>query len=313
MKILIPTSLPLDLPAIDGVETVSYDFTQPIPVEHHDAEAIVVWGNSDVQLASVAADLTRVRWVQTLAAGPDQVLNAGFAGDVVITSGRSLHNVTVAEHALALALAGARRLHTLVRAQLGHRWAGEIGGRQPIHDPHRVTTLRGARVAIWGFGAIAQTLAPLLTALGATVTGVARSAGERSGYPVVAEADIAALLPETDMLVMILPGTAENRRILDAEKIALLPDHAWLVNVGRGTTVDEAALADALRRGTLGGAALDVTEVEPLPVESDLWDLPNVIITPHSAGGRPIGADELIAENLRALLAGRELTNTVTR
>src|SRR5690606_41355295 len=124
MKILIPTSLPLDLPAIDGVEVVSYDFAQPIPAEHHDAEAIVAWGNSDAQLASTAAELTRVRWVQTLAAGPDQVLGAGFPYDVVITSGRSPHNVTVAEHALALALGVSRRLpppapaHLLPRSSL---------------------------------------------------------------------------------------------------------------------------------------------------------------------------------------------------
>src|SRR5690606_32794585 len=105
-----------------------------------------------------------------------------------------------------------------------------------------------------------------------------------------------------DVLIMILPATDETRGALSRERIALLPPRAWVVNVGRGTTVDEAALADALRHDRLGGAALDVTEVEPLPVSSELWDLANVIITPHSAGGRPIGAAGLIADNLRALL-----------
>lgn len=313
MKLLLPTSAPVELPAIDGVEYIEYDIEQPIPAEHHDAEALVAWGNSDAQLQDAAKNLTRVRWVQTLAAGPDQAVNAGFAPGAIITSGRSLHSVTVAEHALALTLAAARSLHTLVRAQLGHRWAGELGGRQPAYDPNRFTTLRGAHVVVWGFGSIAQTLAPLLTALGARVTGVARSGGERDGYPVVAEADIRELLPSADVLIMILPGTPATTRILDAEKLALLPAHAWLVNVGRGITVDEAALAAALRAGELGGAALDVTEVEPLPVSSELWDLPNLILTPHSAGGRPIGADQLIAENLRALLAGHTLTNVVAR
>lgn len=313
MKLLLPDSLAFDLPAIDGAQYVTYDVTRPIPAEHHDAEALVVWGNADDQLADTAAALTRLRWVQTLAAGPDQVLAAGFAPDAVITSGRSLHDVTVAEHALALALAAARRLHTLVRAQIGHRWASEIGGRQPISDPERVTTLRGARVTIWGFGGIAKTLAPLLTALGAEVTGVARSTGERDGYRVVAESEIATVLPTTDMLIMILPATQETRHALDADRIALLPRRAWVVNVGRGTTVDEAALVDALRHGRLGGAALDVTEVEPLPTTSELWDLPDVIITPHSAGGRPIGASTLITHNVRALLEGRSLTNVVER
>lgn len=313
MKLLLPNSLPLDLAPIDGVEHVVYDIEHPISAEHHDAEALVAWGNSDAQLSDAAKNLTRLRWVQTLAAGPDQAVNAGFTAEATITSGRSLHNATVAEHALALALAAARSLHTLVRAQLGHRWASELGGRQPISDPNHFTTLRGAHVVVWGFGSIAQTLAPLLTALGARVTGVARSAGERGGYPVVAEADIRELLPSADVLIMILPGTPATQKILDAEKIAELPAHAWLVNVGRGVTVDEGALASALRAGRLGGAALDVTEVEPLAVDSELWDLANVIITPHSAGGRPIGADGLISENLRALLDGRPLTNVVAR
>ncbi len=313
MKLLLPDSVPFDLPAIDGVDYIVYDIEHPIPAEHHDAEALVAWGNSDAQLKSAASDLPRLRWVQTLAAGPDQAVNAGFAADATITSGRSLHSATVAEHALTLTLAAARNLHTLVRAQLGHRWATELGGRQPIFDPNRFTTLRGAHVVIWGFGSIAQTLAPVLTTLGARVTGVARSAGERDGYPVVAEADIADLLPSADVLIMILPGTPATTRILDADTIALLPGHAWLVNVGRGVTVDESALIDALRENRLGGAALDVTEIEPLPVDSDLWDLANVIITPHSAGGRPIGADQLIADNIRALLAGRPLTNVVAR
>lgn len=313
MKLLLPTTLSFTLPAIDDVEYVDYDVAQSIPAEHRDAGALVVWGNSDGQLADTAARLPHLRWVQTLAAGPDQALGAGFPAEAVITSGRSLHSVTVAEHALALTLAAARSLHTLVRAQLGHRWAQELGGRQPAHDPDRFTTLRGAHVVVWGFGSIAQTLAPLLTALGARVTGVARSAGERDGHPVVAEADIADVLPSADVLIMILPGSPATTRILDAAKLALLPPHAWLVNVGRGVTVDEAALADALRAGRIGGAALDVTDVEPLPVASELWDLPNVIITPHSAGGRPIGASELVSENLRALLAGRPLTNLVAR
>lgn len=313
MKLLLPNSVPLELSPVDGVDYIEYDIEQPIPAEHHDAEALIAWGNSDAQLQDAAKNLRSVRWVQTLAAGPDQAVNAGFAPDAIITSGRSLHSVTVAEHALALTLAAARKLHTLVRAQLGHRWASELGGRQPAFDPNQFTTLRGAHVVIWGFGSIAQTLAPVLTALGARVTGVARSAGERDGYPVIAETDIDELLPSADVLIMILPGTPATTRILDAGKIARLPAHAWLVNVGRGVTVDESALVAALRAGRIGGAALDVTEIEPLPVASELWDLANVIITPHSAGGRPIGADQLIGENLRALLEGRTLTNVVAR
>ncbi|GAA5150357.1 phosphoglycerate dehydrogenase [Microbacterium pseudoresistens] len=313
MKVLLPSTLAFDITPIEGVEFIEYDVDAAVPAEHHDAEVLVTWANPTGPLEQAAAALTRLRWIQTLSAGSDQVLAAGFTPNAVITSGRSLHDLTVSEHALALTLAAARSLHTTTRAQIGHRWAGELGGAQPIHDPDRFTTLRGAHVLIWGFGSIAHTLAPHLTALGAHVTGVARSAGERGGYPVIAESDVDDALPGTDVLIMILPGTPETAGILTAERIALLPRRAWVVNVGRGTTIDEPALADALRRGSLGGAALDVTSVEPLPASSELWDLPRAIITPHAAGGRPIGADDLIADNLRALLEGRALTNVVAR
>ena len=166
-------------------------------------------------------------------------------------------------------------------------------------------------MVVWGFGGIAATLAPHLAALGAHVTGVARSAGERHGFPVVAVDELPRLLPGTDVLLMILPATPDTERALNAELLALLPAHAWLVNVGRGATVDEGALLDALRSGRLGGAALDVFATEPLPPDSPLWDEPNVIVTPHAAGGRPLGAAELITANLAALRDGRPLRNVV--
>jgi phosphoglycerate dehydrogenase-like enzyme len=311
MKLLLPDSIELDLPADIG--GIVYAVDRPIPDEHADAEALVVWGNPSWQLRDAAERLTGLRWVQTLAAGPDAVLAAGFAPEVVITGGTGLHDVTVAEHALALTLAAARRLHLLVRAQIGRRWAGELGGLQPVSEPGSFRTLRDARVAIWGFGGIAATLAPHLAALGARVTGIARTAGERHGFPVVTAGDLPDLLPSTDVLVMILPATPDTERALTADVLALLPAHAWLVNVGRGATVDEPAVLDAIRSGRLAGAALDVFADEPLPAGSGLWDEPNVIISPHAAGGRPIGADARIAENLAALRDGGTLHHIVER
>jgi len=166
---------------------------------------------------------------------------------------------------------------------------------------------------IWGFGGIAATLAPHLAALGARVTGVARTAGSRHGFPTVTADDLPALLPAADVLINILPATPETERIVDARVLALLPAHAWLVNVGRGRTVDEPALLAALRGGRLAGAALDVFETEPLPPASGLWDEPNVLISPHAAGGRPLGAADRVRENLDALLAGRPLSHVVSR
>jgi phosphoglycerate dehydrogenase-like enzyme len=310
MKVLLPDSVPLDLDLPGGVV---YAVDRPVPQEHTDAEALVVWGNPAAQLRDAAQRLTRLRWVQTLAAGPDAVLAAGFADDVVITSGAGLHDRTVAEHTLALALGAARRLHLLVRAQIGHRWAKEWGGLQPVHDDHNFRTLRDAHVVIWGFGGIAATLTPHLLALGARVTGIARTAGTRHGVPTVTADDLPTVLPATDLLINILPATPDTERIVDARVLALLPAHAWLINVGRGHTVDEDALVAALRSGRLAGAALDVFEIEPLPPTSPLWDEPNVLISPHAAGGRPLGAAARIRENLDALLAGRPLTHVVER
>src|SRR5699024_1460777 len=170
-------------------------------------------------------------------------------------------------------------------AQQRHEWSSELGGLQPLHPEGRLTTLLGARVLIWGFGQIGQTLAPSLQALGAQVRGAARSAGTRAGFEVIAESDV----------------------------LAALPDHAILLNVGRGATVDQVALREALEAGTLGSAAIDVTDPEPLPQDDPLWDAPRLLITPHAAGGRPVGADERIGENLLALVEGTELLHVAAR
>ncbi|MHB1289973.1 phosphoglycerate dehydrogenase [Georgenia sp.] len=311
MKILLPTSVDLDITLPDGVEAVPYGPNDPVPAEHRDAEAVVVWGSSPASIAALARDLPRVRWVQALMAGPDAVVAAGFPAGTLITSGRGLHDATVSEHTIALTLALVRRLAQSRDAQRAHRWADELGGTQPLHPAGQVTPRLGARVVIWGFGSIGQRLAGLFRALGAEVTGVARSDGARGGFPVVTEDGLEELLTTTDILVMVLPATPATAKALNAQRLAALPEHALVVNVGRGATVDEDALVAALTGGRLAGAALDVTAVEPLPADSPLWDAPRLHITPHAAGGRPVGSDGLISQNLSALVAGRPLRNVV--
>ena len=340
MKILVPDTIRLDLdeeratgPGTAGTgsgapgpaghepagrtrladEVVEYDAAAPLPVAHRDAEVLVAWANSPENLADAAANLPRLRWVQTLAAGPDAILAAGFAPEVVVTNGRSLHDGPVAEHALALTLAAVRRLDRAGAAQREHRWDTALGREQGDPATSGRFTLAGAHVTIWGFGSIAAALAPLYRALGAHVTGVASTAGERSGFPVVTDEDLPGVLATTDVLVSLLPALPATRHAFDAARIAQLPDHAWFVNVGRGATVDEGALVAALHEGRLGGAALDVAEAEPLPAGSPLWDTPRTIITPHVAGGRPQGASGLVRENLENLRAGRPLRNVVPR
>ena len=286
VKILVPdVPFDLDFPsrlpdggasfAPGGTDTVvAYAMNEPVPEEHTDAEMLVTWSSPPKILADAARRLPHLRWVQTLSAGPDVALRAGFGPDVVISSGQSLHDDTVTEHTLALVLATVRRIDVSLAAQREHHWAKEIAFAQGDPVTGREYTLDGARVTVWGFGSIALRLSPLLTALGAQVTGVASHAGERSGYPVVGPDGLDALLAETDLLVSLLPAIPATRHILDARLLGLLPPSARFVNVGRGATVDEAALADALRSGRLAGAALDVMETEPLPEDSPLWDVP---------------------------------------
>jgi phosphoglycerate dehydrogenase-like enzyme len=312
MKLLLPDWPPMapTLPA--EVEVHRYDARERVPEELRDAEAVVLWGNSDERLRELAQDLHAVRWVQGLMSGMDRVIAAGFSPhELTMSSGQGTHDGPVAEHALALILAATRRLDLARDDQRAHVWATRLSGRQPLDNSEGLRTLRGASVLIWGFGSIGRRLAPMLTLLGAEVRGVATSAGERDGYPVFDVASLPELLPTTDLLVSIIPGTAANRHALDARLIGLLPSTAWVVNVGRGGTIDEDALIDALRAGRLGGAALDVVGTEPLPADSPLWDQPGVILTPHIAGARPLGADELIEHNARAYLAGAELRNAV--
>lgn len=312
MKLLLPDSLPLspDLPA--DVDAVVYNVREPIPEEHLDADALVVWGNHMRSLRSSAPQMTNLRWVQALSAGTDNLVDL-FDDDVVITSGSGLHDATVSEHTVALILAMLRQLPESAKAQAEHRWAFDLGGSQDLRPEGRVTSLIGANVLVWGFGSIGTHLAPILAAFGANVRGVARSAGERAGFDVVTRDDLPQVLPETDVLVMILPATDETEKALSREELDALPDHAVLVNVGRGSTVDEDALIEALRDGRLGGAGLDVTAVEPLPEDSPLWDAPSLLITPHSAGGRPVGADELLGHNVHAFVSGGDLRNVVER
>ncbi|MCJ8503473.1 phosphoglycerate dehydrogenase [Kocuria flava] len=313
MKILIPDTAdiaPADLP---GHEVVRYDAQAPVPQEHADAQVLVDWGTPLDVLQETARRLTRVELVQALAAGPDAVLQAGFRREAVLCAGIGLHTLTVAEHALALMLHLVRQLPAAARSQEEHLWDQQLGGLQPLHPEGRLTTLLDARVLIWGFGAIGQHLAGLCTAMGGTVTGVARSAGERGGYPVVTPEQLPEQLPETDVLVLILPHDASTEHALNRERLDALPPHAFVVNVGRGSTVDEDALVEALTSGSIAGAAIDVASREPLPADAALWTAPNLTITPHMAGGRPIGGGELLRQNLEALAGGGEFTNRVER
>ncbi|KAF2770238.1 D-isomer specific 2-hydroxyacid dehydrogenase [Teratosphaeria nubilosa] len=314
VKVLYPTSLKLDVDALQGFAATlhPYDVTKPFTDDLADADVLIAWSNKPENLKDGASRLKNLKWIQSLAAGPNDVLNAGFdSSKISITTGSGLHDHTVAEHALGLLLNACRRFYEMRDYQLRSEWPQHLGGAQPDRPKGKFTSLRGANVLIWGYGNIGKTLTPHLVSLGANVRGVARSAGVRNGVEVLSESQLAQALPETDALVMILPGSESTTNALNAERMKLLPNHAWVVNVGRGTTIDEEALFNALNSGEIGGAALDVFVQEPLPKESKLWKAPNVIISPHAAGGRPQEAEELIAYNLRRFCAEQSLKNVI--
>lgn len=312
MKVLLPDNIDLDPQLPEGTVAITYDNDSPIPDEHTDAEVLVEWGYGRRKLRDAASRMHKLRLIQALSAGTDKIEESGFDEGVTICSGVGMHDIPVTEHTLALIFALLRRIPESIAAQRRHEWSDDLGGEQPLRGEKHITSLIGANVLIWGFGSIGQTLAPHLASLGARVRGVARSTGTRAGFDVITDDALPEELPHTDLLVMILPQQPATRNALDAERLALLSNRALVVNVGRGSTVDEDALVDALRSGSIAGAALDVTATEPLPAESPLWDAPNLLLTPHAAGGRPVGCDQLIVANVDALLKGEPLRNTIS-
>ncbi|MDO5720417.1 MAG: NAD(P)-dependent oxidoreductase [Actinomycetaceae bacterium] len=299
MKIIVPRTPALDFEFPSDVEVVTISESEEVPAEHRDAEVAVVWGMRGA-IESFVTQLPNVRWFQTLSAGPDALLRANLREDVIITNGIHLHDRPVAEHALGLALALARQIPECIEAQHRHEWSRELAKPHPLHEDTRVTTVVGSKVVVWGFGAIGQQIGRVFAACGSDVIGVAQSSGERAGFPVRSSSEILEVVHDCDILVMVLPNTDTTVDALNASVLEALPSRALIVNVGRGTTVDENALIKALRNRQISAAAIDVVKDEPLPADSPLWDTPNLLITPHSAGGRPDGFKDLMLHNLTA-------------
>ena len=257
---------------------------------------------------------SRLKWIHSPAAGVGNMLFPEMvASPVVITNSRGVSADTMAEHTLAVTLALFRNLPFAVARQHEHVWAqNEISARGN-------RTIAGSHVLVVGLGAIGSAIAQKMIALGATVIGVRRHAGNSTveGVSEVATADrLRDLLPRADVVVVSAPHTSETKGLIGREELAVMKHDAVLVNVSRGRLVDEAALAATLQEGRLAGAALDVFEREPLPGDSPLWDLPNVLITPHTSGFRPDHLDvmtNLFAENLRRYDSDQPLLNVIDK
>jgi phosphoglycerate dehydrogenase-like enzyme len=257
----------------------------------------------------------RLTWVHSPAAGVGSMLfPAMVASPVVMTNSRGISADTIAEHVLAVTLAMFRKLPLAIRSQMSGHWAQDDALRAPA-----IRRIAGARVLVVGLGAIGAAVAWRMAALGAEVTGIRRDLS-RPLPEGVRDADmpdrLRAVLPGADVVVVAAPLTPETRRMIGAPELSAMHSDALLVNVSRGKLIDEGALIAALLAGTIGGAALDVFEHEPLSADSPLWTLANVLITPHMSGFRPDHWEaiaDLFADNLRRYEQGQTLRNPVDK
>jgi phosphoglycerate dehydrogenase-like enzyme len=262
------------------------------------------------------ASAPRLRWIQSPAVGVGHMLFPEMiASPVVITCARGIRARAIAEHVIGVAIALARQLHTAIRRQAQHRWAQD----ELESDTSAIYTLQGLRMGVVGLGSIGCEVARLAAALGMRVSAVRRRAIHTSATgldEVLPPERLADLLAASDVVVLAAPHTSSTDRIIGARELAQMKPGALLVNISRGTLVDDDALVAALRSGRLGGAALDVFTREPLASESPYWDLPNVIVTPHTSGAMadywtPLVA--LFSENLRRFERGEPLLNVVDK
>jgi phosphoglycerate dehydrogenase-like enzyme len=267
--------------------------------ELEEAEA-VVWLGPPSGLSDVLHG--NVRWVQLPSAGVESWLESGVIDDRrVFTSAVGVYAGTVAEHALALMLAGARRLHECARAtEWEERW-----GR----------LFAGSTVVILGAGGIGRALIQLLEPFDNRVLAVTRSGRQVPGATESFSAEQTdELWPEGDFFVVAAPATASTSKLIGARQLAAMQSHAWVVNVARGSLVDTDALVEALAADSIGGAALDVTDPEPLPEGHPLWTEPRALITPHSANPPDALVQRLaerIEENVSRYVAGKDLIGVI--
>lgn len=281
------------------------------PVDAHFDRAQIAFGQPDP--AAILGGAGELRWVHLTTAGYTRYDRPEFRAGVAergipLTTSSNVFDEPCAQHLTAMIYALARQLPQSLRDQ----W----GGRPWNYGPRRAASrlLGGETAVLYGFGAIAKRLIELLAPLRMQLIGVRRSPRGDEGIEMVREAEADAVLARADHVINILPESPETTRYFGAERFALMQPGARFYNIGRGPTVDQAALQQALASGHLDAAYLDVTDPEPLPPEHPLWALPNCFICPHTGGGHreePLRLVRHFLANLRAFEQGGELANRV--
>lgn len=300
-------------------------YNEPVPAgeeTEEQAKAVVeeVLGESQVLLSNPVVPGTilqrapKLEWVQLTSAGADRLMDSELvrSGRVYVTTASGIHAVPIGEYVTGAMLAFAKGFPRSFRNQARDTWA-----------PYMAGELHGATVGILGLGAIGRHVAELAKGLGMRVIATRRSQGRRASGAETGElavdemfppSEIPALLAESDYIIVAVPLTEESRHMIGETELRAMKPTAVIVNIARGPVIDQPQLIRALKNGTVGGAALDVTDPEPLPPDSELWGMDNVMITPHISGGTPRYMDravELFCDNLRRYEAGEPLRNVV--
>lgn len=249
-------------------------------------------------------------WAQQVGAGANWLMESPEFrnSDVILTNASGVHAVPIAEHVLALMFALARGIHRNVRNQLARAWDRR----------GRILEIEGATLGVVGVGSIGEKLAEKAKSLNMNVVGLRRNPDRPSPHvdKMVGPDELAELLGVSDWVALTLAMTPETRGLIGEDELRAMKDSAFLINIARGSVVQEASLIKALSEGWIAGAGLDVFEEEPLPESSPLWGMNHVIITPHWAGATPHYIDRLIeifVENLRRFQAGEPLVNVVDK
>ena len=297
-------------PELDFVLTYGPD---GVARELGDAEILFISNRVYVEdmVAAVNANAGNLKLIHFTTSGIDKALKSGgFPAHVTVANVAGLRGPTLAEHAFALLLCLVHRFRAIEAARKDHAWL-----RDEISPT--IAALKGQTLAIIGMGATGQSMARKAKAFDMRVIGISRAyAPDGLVEEVFPRERVTEALAQADAVLMSMPSTAETRGFLDAKKFAAMKPSAFVINVARGDLIDEDDLIAACQSGTIGGAGLDVTVAEPLPADSPLWDVENIVLSPHVGGGGGGGPEDtalndMLIENLRLYLAGEPLKRLV--
>ena len=314
MSIILIHLPPNDLPkqTLEHIRALAPHHTVVVTDQREEVEQIL----GSVEVAAVHFSpqwimrAPRLRWYQQWGAGTDWLLRHPEVAslDFTLTNASGVHAIPISEHILAMMLAFTRQLPAAFRAQAQGKWQRDL----PAFE------LAGSTMVLVGVGAIGRRTAKIASALGMHVIGIRRNPSQSlpEVHRMVGPDRLVDVLPEADFIVLTLPLTNDTRHLLDARAFEKMKSSAYVINIGRGGTIDEEALIQALQTGAIAGAGLDVFSNEPLPADSPLWEMDNVIITAHYSGTTPHYNDralEIFIDNLDRYLKGQPLRNVVDK